>query len=380
MHDAPVQEPRLQIAEVYLVPSADGGLTLRTQRRSAVLRGRLVSEIFPLLIPLLDGTRTRGEIAESLSETVSEAALLGAIERLSEYGMIEEVDAHGDSWPASIRDRLPTQLRLWSQYGADGAALTRVVQSTVAVIGDGPLLPSVIQSLAATGVGSVLVIDRRPVSEADIAQSAVLRADDLGRSYADIGSRLVAESGLSTDVLEADMPDSALRWKSALADVEAALVVTDLPVVFSPWLGDINKAMLDLGRPWTVATLLQRATAHVGPSVIPQQTPCWKCFELRFKSNLDAIDRYQEFEAFVQDRVEYADAGGLPGITEYVAGVASMEAVRLLMSDTVSVRTAGKLLTIDLWDYAMDLHTVLKLPRCAHCSPTSLVPQERIWS
>ncbi|MCB1298644.1 MAG: TOMM precursor leader peptide-binding protein [Microthrixaceae bacterium] len=380
MQVEPTTEARLRMAEVYLVPSADGALTLRAQRRSAVLKGRLVTEIFPLLIPLLDGTRTRTEIARELSSTVAEPALFGAMDRLAEYGMIEEVDTHFDAWPDSLRDRIPTQLRLWSQYGADSASLSRITTSTVAVVGDGPLVPAAVLSLAASGLGSVLMIGRRQINEADVAQNALLRSEDVGSLYGDAARRLIAESGLMTNVAEAEMPDTVLRWKSTLREVDAALVVTDLPVVFSSWLGDINLAMLDLGRPWTVATLLQRATAHVGPSVIPQQTPCWKCFELRFKSNLDSVDRYQEFEVFVQDRVEYANAGGLPSITSYVAGVATMEAIRLLMSDTVSVRTAGRLLTIDLWDYAMELHTVLKLPRCAHCSPTSLVPQERIWS
>ncbi|PDQ36092.1 MAG: hypothetical protein B5766_02860 [Candidatus Lumbricidophila eiseniae] len=375
-------EKRLRLAEVYLVPTSDGGLTLRTPRRSSILRGVLVSQVFPLMLPLLDGTRFRRDIMSELSTSVDEKALRRAIDRLIEYGMIDEVEEDiSDKWDPDLRGRLTPQIRFLSQYGGDSSTVARIVDSTVAVIGDGPLIPSLARDLAASGVRVLRFVTRRLINGADVAQNGALRRSDIGTSYANAARRLIVEGALPTTVAEVvDVPTSMLEWRTVLGGVAVAVVATDLPVVSAPWLAELNKAALALGVPWTIGTLLQRAVAHVGPSVIPKQTSCWKCFEHRFKSNLDATDRYEEFETYVRDTAEYVDHGGLPGISEYVAGVVSVEALRLITADTVDVRTAGQLLTIDLWDYTMELHPVLKLPRCSHCSPTTLIPQERVWS
>jgi bacteriocin biosynthesis cyclodehydratase domain-containing protein len=152
--------------------------------------------------------------------------------------------------------------------------------------------------------------------------------------------------------------------------VRGTVLVTDAPVVSLSWVEEFNKAALAAQIPWTSGALLQRSTVHIGPSVIPSQTACWKCFEFRFKSNLGSVTRYEEFQAYVEEMNSYLDHGNLPVITEFTGALVAFEALR----------TAGTLLTIDLWDMSMDTHAVLKLPRCPHCSSVSSVPQERVWS
>jgi|GEM_PF-837617 len=376
-HADPSTEPRLALGPVHLVPTNDGGLTMRAPRRSAVLRGALVTEIFPQLLPLLDGTRTRREVVDELDLPHWGAKLDSALDRLVDVGVVELVAPERARWP----EHLQSVDRFLAQYGGDAASTARVARSRLVLAGEGPLLPSIALDLAASGAAELLVAARRPVSAVDVRHSPVLRAADVGADVAEVVRRLLdgGDSGTKVEAA-AGFPTTVLEWQELLTGQDVAVLSVDAPVVSVPWLDDVNRAALATGTPWTSATMLQRAHVHVGPSVIPGQTACWKCFEYRFRSNLDAVSRYDEFQAFVAQGQEQLDQGNLPGFTSFTAGLVAVEALRLVARDRLQVRTAGRLLNIELWDYTMQTHPVLKLPRCPHCSPVHQVPQERTWS
>lgn len=381
-HEGDLPEERLKLAEVYLVPTSDGGLTMRSPRRSAVLRGKLVTEIFPRLLPLLDGTRTRAQVLEELSAVSDAPNLAGALGRLIDLGVIDVVphDATPE-WPERQSARMSSQARFFAQYGGDATTMPKVARSRVLVAGEGPLVPAIALGLSSSGVARITVAARRPVSAADVAQSQHLREDDIGRPMGDAVRRLVDGGDMGTEVQElSGFPETMLDWQAHLTSHEVAALALDAPVVTVPWLDEFNKAALASATPWTSGALLQRATVHVGPSVIPGQTACWKCFEYRFKSNIGSVVRYEEFQAYVSDLAEYVDHGNLPSVSAFTGSLVALEAIRLIVSDQVYVQTAGSLLTIDLWEYRLDTHPVLKLPRCPHCSPVHFIPQERTWS
>lgn len=379
-----IPDGHLQLAEVYLVPASDGGITVRSPRRSAVLRGRLVTEIFPRLLPLLDGTHTFTEVTDRLAgvvEGADAATLKAALSRLIDMDVITVAPlTHRNGIPERLRERLTSQSRFLKQYGADDSTTHRITSAAVLLAGEGPLLPTIALGLSSSGVAHLTVAARRPVTRDDVGQSTQLRDSDIGEPMGEAVRRLLAQGDMPCEVSIADFPGTKLAWQKLLGPHDVAAVALDAPVISQPWIDDLNKAALATSTPWTSGALLQRATVHVGPSVIPGQTACWKCFEYRFKSNLGVVARYDEFEAHVADMVEYLDHGNIPTISAFTGSLVALEAVRLLGIPDLFVRTAGSLLTIDLWEYRLSNHPVLKLPRCPHCSSVSLVPQERTWS
>lgn len=97
------QRGNLRLGEVYLVPAADGGLTMRTPRRSAVLRGRLVSEVFPRLLPLLDGTRDFEGVLTELASDGEFPNLEASLRQLLDMGVVEFAE------PAAELEGVPSQ-------------------------------------------------------------------------------------------------------------------------------------------------------------------------------------------------------------------------------------------------------------------------------
>lgn len=379
-----VSSGRLQLAEVYLVPAADGGLTVRGPRRSAVLRGRLVTDIFPRLLPLLNGTQTFDEVTDSLStsmENIDRPNLEAALRRLIDMEVISvHAEADADSIPVWLRDRLASQTRFFNQYGASDTLTQRIVDASVLLAGEGPLIPSIALGLSSSGVSNVTIAARTTVTANDVGQSPHLRTCDIGRPMSEPVRRVLEQGDMPCRVSTTDFPESKLAWQRLLSDHHVAAIAMDAPVITQPWVDELNRAALASSTPWTSAALLQRATVHLGPTVIPGQTACWKCFEYRFKSNLSSVIRYDEFESYVTQMVGYLDHGNIPSISAFAGSLVAIETIRLLGSPDLFVRTAGNLVTIDLWEYGVTTHPVLKIPRCPHCSSISQVPQERTWS
>ena len=376
------QRGNLRLGEVYLVPAADGGLTMRTPRRSAVLRGRLVSEVFPRLLPLLDGTRDFEGVLTELASDGEFPNLEASLRQLLDMGVVEfaEPAAELEGVPSQLLPKLRGQDRFMRQHGGDDGTTARIASGSVLLAGEGPLMPDVAVGLAASGVRRIVVAARRTVGAVDVGQSTHIGPTDLDRSMGEVVAAVLKMNDLPTLVEPAPFPESKLGWQQLLGDIDVAVVVQDAPVVSLPWMDEFNRATIAAGTPWTTGALLQRANVHVGPSVIPGQTACWKCFEFRFKSNLSSVVRYEEFQDYVASLERYVEHGSLPSVTAFTGAMVALEGVRLLAAGDVFVRTAGSLLAFDLWELRLETHPVLKLPRCPHCSTVSSVPQERTWS
>jgi len=295
-------------------------------------------------------------------------------------GVIEPAYRPDDVSSPDMRERFGSQHRFFRQYGGDEQTMTRIAGGTVLLAGDGPLLPAAAFSLAASGVHCLKVAGSRAVDDTDVAQSAHVHLADVGRRWAEVVQEVLKRNGLDTDVTGADFGENKLDWQQQLTGVDCAVLALGSPVVSLPWIGEFNKASIAARTPWTSGSLLQRAVVHVGPSILPGETACWKCFEYRFKSNLTAVGRYEEFQDYVAATPRSLDQGSVPGIAEFTGALVAFEALRILGAGDLYVRSAGVLLTLDLWELRMDAHPVLKLPRCPHCSSVSSVPQERLWS
>lgn len=62
------EDAKLKLEEAYVVPLADDRVHVRGATRTTGMQGVVVREIFPHLLPLLDGDRTKSEIVEELGD------------------------------------------------------------------------------------------------------------------------------------------------------------------------------------------------------------------------------------------------------------------------------------------------------------------------
>ena len=136
------------------------------------------------------------------------------------------------------------------------------------------------------------------------------------------------------------------------------LVCMDSP---APGLLDaVNSAALRHGWPW-IAGRIESGAGMIGPAVIPGQTACYRCFELRRLANLSRPDRGQAVLTTPAN-----NAAAPAPLATAVAGLLVLEAIRLI-SRLALPQTMGAILILDFFAAGISSHRVLRLPNCPDC-------------
>lgn len=329
-HRAPMglpERPRLK-PHIAIVPVARDNVLLK----GPDLFVRFSGEAVPALLSLaerLDGTRTVGELARDTG--LSEEDVRDLLEALAADKALEDA-AHDEALlaPAEARAALTPQLRLLSHLTANPAlAQNRLTRARVLVVGRGEVARLVAEHLRAMGVGRVEThepSDVRLVFAADLA-ALVKGADHV--------------------VLAADAPT---------------------PQAFL----EVNDAALAAGIEWTGA-FLDGLAATVGPTVIPFQSACWRCYDLRAKGAHPNLERLLAYEAHV---------GAPPppvALPTFAASAAAScaQAVVLTLARTGMPPLAGHVQRFSFLDMRAERHRVLRIPRCPSCTRASIPDVDR---
>jgi bacteriocin biosynthesis cyclodehydratase domain-containing protein len=125
-------------------------------------------------------------------------------------------------------------------------------------------------------------------------------------------------------------------------------------------LQQVNSAALDQGWPW-IAGRIESGIGMIGPAVIPGQTACYRCFELRRRANLAQPDQPQAALA-----APPSDAAAPGPMAAAVGSLLVLEAIRLI-SRLALPQTMGAVLTLDFFATGITSHRVLRLPNCPDC-------------
>jgi bacteriocin biosynthesis cyclodehydratase domain-containing protein len=291
------------LAPWYRIATADDEVVLEYGQRIICLAGRAGAVLMPVLLPLLDGTRTLDEIVEALGQP-ARPAIEAALERLDEHDLLLD----GPPLP----DDVPAPLSATAEFLASlrpGEVTPREMAATlgsrsVAVVGTGPVAAEVGQQLRRGGV-------------------AVRREDTISR--------------------DADL------FVCAPAPAEL------------PTLGAWNAQALASGQPWLQILPFDGRYASIGPFYIPDETCCYECFRRRRLANLDAGDELAVLEA---TPAAYPTP---PSVQALIAGIATTLALHWLVLHDHHVPSAfcavefGHVLGVSLHH----VHRVPRCPACS---------------
>jgi bacteriocin biosynthesis cyclodehydratase domain-containing protein len=227
------------LAPWYRITSADDAVVLEYGQRIICLAGRAGSVLVPVLLPLLDGTRTLGEIVEVLGEP-ARPAIEAALERLTEYDLLVD----GPPLPQ------------------DAPRPLMAIAHLLASLRPSELAPhDVAASLGTLSVGVV----------------------GSGAAAVEI-ARLLRESGVEVS-----------RSETISGDVD--LVVCAPAPQQLPTLPEWNSQALVSGQPWLQVLPFDGRYACVGPLYVPAETCCFECFRRRRSANLHVGDELALLEA-----------------------------------------------------------------------------------
>lgn len=107
----------------------------------------------------------------------------------------------------------------------------------------------------------------------------------------------------------------------------------------------------------------------IGPLVIPRETACYECYNLRRKAVL------YELDSFDKSSINHdIPALNFPIGTDFLA----LEIVKFL-TDTIEPVTRSRVIRINIITGLTEVHPILKLPRCPACGVHKTKPRHKLW-
>jgi bacteriocin biosynthesis cyclodehydratase domain-containing protein len=342
--------------------------------------GEMLDRVLPALIAgtdlssLVDGVPPREAKAIRLM-----------IRSLADRGLLERVDG-SEQRKRDAAALLPSteQRRFFSNFEAvtdmsqngkskaNGADVLqqRLTDATVMIVGLGRVGSRVAQALASAGVGAIVGADPGQVTAGDLADSAYTAADvgrpreqAAGERIAAVASR-VAFSVAGKGIFSRD----AASWPKALS----FLVLCE--DVFDPaHHAAINRGCIRNDVSW-IGYRSYRTKIEIGPTVVPHDTACFACYELRRVSN------YASFAEEMELHERLAAAGAQLGTLNITLGadLLALEVVKSLTHFT-SAATYGNVYVMDVVSLESKLHPLLKIPRCGECGAAASKPATNVW-
>ena len=266
-------------------------------RSVVVLEGGAVRTLLPALLPLLDGSRTLDDLASCLGEP-ARPAIAQALDLLAAHELLVD----GPDLPAA-----PDAVKVVA--AASGLALSvvaeRLAGATVGIVGAAGPADLLARLLHADGVGEV-----RP----------------LGWDGGSVDLAVVAP-----------------------APVEAGLVP------------DWNRHALEQRLPWLLLRPFDGLVVTVGPLVVPGESACHECVQLRLASHVEYGRDLAAIECVS------SLAGQSAGLAASSAGLAAQLVVSWLGAH--DARLPGLLFVLETQpQISLAAHPVLRVPRCGSCS------------
>jgi thiazole/oxazole-forming peptide maturase SagC family component len=118
--------------------------------------------------------------------------------------------------------------------------------------------------------------------------------------------------------------------------------------------------------------VLEDLIGYVGPLVIPNETACFECFLTRRNANTDKTgsEEFLELKILDSNRI----VGFHPSMASILGDIVAFEIIKFY-AEWKSIFNVGKMIKVNLLGTGLDIHKVLKIPRCKSCSPlNSRVP------
>lgn len=112
--------------------------------------------------------------------------------------------------------------------------------------------------------------------------------------------------------------------------------------------------------------ILQDLIGYVGPLVIPGETACYECLRQRQNAHMNdpEVERASETMTSTGQKV----VGYHPSMASVLGDIAAFELTKLY-SDVLPLRNVGTQIEVNLLTSKMMKRKILKVPRCAVCSP-----------
>ncbi len=258
-------------------------------------------------------------------------------------------DKHGEvamSTTFSL-DRYSRQT-LFKPIGKEGQQ--RLLNASVAIIGCGALGSTLANNLCRAGVGRLVIADRDFIEINNLQRQILFDEKDieqrLPKAVAAAQKLRLINSDVTVETLVEDINSDGIE--SLVQDVDLVVDATDN--FATRYL--LNDACVKYGRPWIYSGVI--ASYGVTMNIIPGDTPCLRCIypEMPLPGTTATCDT----------------AGIINGIVGAITGVASTEAIKLLLK---SDKASRAMFWMDVWENTSERIELPRFPGCPTCGQHS---------
>jgi molybdopterin/thiamine biosynthesis adenylyltransferase len=222
----------------------------------------------------------------------------------------------------------------------------RLQASSAAIIGCGALGTALANNLCRAGIGRLLIADRDYIELNNLQRQILFDEDDITRrlpkAVAAAEKLHRINSGVSIEALVEDINTDGIE--SLVRDVDLVLDATDN--FETRYL--LNDVCIKYNRPWIYSAVI--ASYGVTMNILPGDTPCLRCIfpEMPQPGTSPTCDT----------------AGVLNGIVGAITGVASTEALKILLKDE---KVSRAMFWMDVWENTSERLELPRQPDCPAC-------------
>ncbi len=305
-------EKPLLIPWVAWVSLGDDQLQFRGSEFTFSLSHPLFVEAFYKIEPLLDGKHSVREIASSGGEAFLPTTIDFLLKMLRSNGILQEAHPYLLSPETNPEKR---QALFLSHIIQDaGSSLEILSKVRLGLVGDGELAEDIKLSIGSMGIKNIIQSTPHSISK-------------------DIESE----------------------------GIELFIACQESPG-FS-FFEEVNSNCLESGVRW-MHIAQQGAKALLGPTIVPYQTACYKCYSTRIDALVPDLDSHL---AFKENHNQLPlDEGYFPPIGQAVASQVALEVARIFLGFSPP-KTFGRFYEYDAFNVFPSLHNVLRFPRCPAC-------------
>lgn len=234
---------------------------------------------------------------------------------------------------------------LFKPIGKEGQERLRA--ASVTIIGCGALGTAFANNLCRAGVGQLVIADRDYIELNNLQRQLLFDEDDIVQRLPKAVTAAKKLQHVNSEVkVEALVEDiNADGIESLVRDTDLVLDATDN--FETRYL--INDVCVKYQRPWIYSGVI--ASYGVTMNILPGDTPCMRCVfpEMPLPGTTPTCDT----------------AGILNGIVAAITGIASTEALKILLK---SAKVSREMVWMDLWENTFDRVELPRQPDCPTCA------------
>ena len=345
--------------------------------------------VLELVLPRLQEGCTLTELLNGFDDA-ERPIVLGVIKDLSERGLLLNDITSAAKETVSVQEAsmYAEQARFFSNYRArtdeppdaehmefvDASSLLqhKLKESRILLIGLGRIGSRLASGLSYAGVGHIYGSDLAEVRQRDLIDSSY-RSADAGQPREVVLQNVLRQ--VNPFIEYTPLGVSSLFEQDARGVPEKLDLLILCEDRFDPdQYAAMNQLCLNRHIPWTSCRNFG-FKFEIGPLIVPYETACFHCLELRKAGNLSFYDDFITTQRLL--KAQAVSLGNLNITLGYE--LLAVEVIKILTNFSRPM-TYGSVFSFDLVTFEGKLHPVLKIPRCPECSNVARnQPTINIW-